>query len=80
MGVMVGVTTVTTGSDTVRLKEVVRDIPPPVPVTVMGNVPAGVVDTVVVTVRVEEHDGPQDGFERDAVAPFGRPETEKETD
>jgi hypothetical protein len=68
-----------TGSDTVRLKEVVRDILPPVPVTAMGNVPAGV-ELLVVTVTVEEHDGPQDPFERDALAPLGTPETANETD
>jgi hypothetical protein len=76
---MVGVATVLTGSETVRLKEVDRDIPPPVPVTAMVNVPAGV-ELLVVTVTVEEHDGPQDPFERDALAPLGTPETENETD
>lgn len=67
-----------TGLDTVRLKEVERDIPPALPVTAMGNVPAGV-ELLVITVKVEEHDGPQDAFEKDAVVPLGSPETKNET-
>ena len=64
---------------TIKLNEVVRDFPPPVPVTTRGNVPAGV-EVAVVTVKVEEHAGAQDRFEKDAFAPLGSPETEKETD
>ena len=66
-------------SVTVRLNEVVFDFPPPAPVTTSGKEPAGVA-ALVVTVRVDEQAGPQDGFEKDALAPLGSPETEKATD
>ena len=65
-------------SVTVRLKEVVFDFPPPVPVTTRGNVPAGV-EVPVVTVRVEEQVGLQDSIEKAALAPLGSPVTEKAT-
>ena len=67
-----------TGLDTVKLKVVERDMPPAFPVTAMGNVPAGV-ELLVITDKVEEHDRPQDEFEKDAFAPLGSPETKNET-
>ena len=66
-------------SVTVRLNAVVFDFPPPAPVTTSGKVPAGV-ETLVFTVRIDEQAGPQDGLEKDALAPLGNPETEKATD
>ena len=66
-----------TGSDTVRLKDVERDIPPPLPVTAMGKVPVGV-ELLVITVKVEEQDGPQDTVEKEELTPPGNPDTEKE--
>ncbi len=52
--------------------------PPPVPVTVMGNVPVGVA-TEVAMVKVVEQLGLQLAAENEAVAPEGSPETEKLT-
>ncbi len=63
---------------TVRLKVVVLVTPPPVPVTVIGNVPVGV-EREVVMVKVVEHVGLQLVGENEAVAPVGSPETEKLT-
>jgi len=63
---------------TVKLKVVVLVTPPPVAVTVIGKVPAGV-ELVVLTVRVEEQVGLQEADEKEAVAPVGRPEAEKVT-
>ena len=63
---------------TVKLNEVDRAFPPPVPVTTSGNVPAGV-DAEVVTVRAVEQAGPQEAFEKEPLAPAGKPLTEKST-
>src|SRR5206468_12887877 len=63
---------------TIRVKAVVLLSPPPVEVTVIGNLPAGV-DPLVAMVSGEEHVGLQEAKEKDPVAPEGRPETEKET-
>ena len=54
-------------------------MPPPEAVTVTFEVPAGVA-AVVVTVRVEEHAGLQEGMEKDPTAPAGNPETLNATD
>jgi hypothetical protein len=76
LGVIVGVVTV--GRLTVRLKEVVLVIPPPVAVIVIVDVPAGVA-LLVLMVKVVEQAGLHEADENDPVAPEGRPETEKET-
>ena len=60
------------------MNKVVFDFPPPAPVTTNGNVPAGV-DAVVMTVNIDEQAGPQDALEKVALAPLGKPETEKAT-
>jgi hypothetical protein len=73
---MVGVATV--GRLTVKLKLVVFVTPPPVAVTVIVEVPAGV-ELVVLTVRMEEQVGLQEADEKEAVAPVGRPEAVKMT-
>ena len=73
---MAGVTTV--GKLAVRLNAVVLVNPPPVAVTVMVELPAGV-ELVVLIVRVEEHPGLQEAEENEAVAPVGKPEAEKVT-
>ena len=52
--------------------------PAPAPVTVIVEAPAGV-EALVLIVRVVEHAGSQDGEEKEAVAPVGRPETMNET-
>ena len=65
-------------SATVRLNEVDFVLPPPTPVTTSGNVPAGV-EALVVTVRVDEQAGPQEGTEKDPLAPLGKPATENAT-
>ena len=75
-GLMVGVATV--GKLTFRLNVVVLATPPPVAVTVMVELPAGV-EPVVLMVRVEEQFGLQEGEEKEAVAPEGKPEAENET-
>jgi hypothetical protein len=62
----------------VRLNVVVLVIPPPVAVTVMVELPAGV-EAVVLMVMVEEQAGLQEAVENEAVAPVGRPEAENET-
>ncbi len=63
---------------TVRLKVVVFETPPPVPLTVMGYVPVGV-EVRVVMVNVAEQVGLQLPGENEAVVPAGSPEMEKET-
>ena len=63
---------------TVKVKLVVLVTPPPVPVTVIVEVPAGV-EPLVLTVSVEEQLRVQLAEEKEAVAPLGRPEVEKET-
>ena len=63
---------------TLRVKAVVLVRPPPVEVTVIGNLPAGV-DPVVAMVSAEEQVRLQEAKEKDPVASEGRPETEKET-
>ena len=77
LGLIVGVATV--GKLTVRLNEVVRVTPPPVADTVTADVPAGV-DPAGVMVNVEEQVGLQLAEENEAVAPEGKPATEKATD
>ena len=73
---MTGVATV--GKLTVRLNVVVLVTPPPDAVTVMVELPAGV-ELLVLMVSVEEQAGLQLVEEKEAVAPVGRPEAEKET-
>ena len=73
---MVGVATV--GRLTVKLKLVVFVTPPPVAVTMIVEIPAGV-ELVVLTVRMEEQVGLQEADEKEAVAPVGRPEAVKMT-
>ena len=63
---------------TVRVKLVVREREPAVPVTVIVDDPAGV-EVAVVTVNVVEHVGLHDPGEKEAVAPVGRPEAENVT-
>src|SRR5207249_763536 len=62
------------GALTVRVKLVVRVTPPPLPVTVMGKGPVGVLAEVV-RVRVVEHVGVHEGAEKEALAPVGSPES-----
>jgi hypothetical protein len=64
---------------TVKLKVVVLVTPPPVAVTVMVEVVAGVA-SVVLIVSVEVQAGLQLAAENDAVAPEGRPAAENATD
>src|SRR5438045_3911762 len=64
------------GALTVRVKLVVRVTPPPLPVTVMGKGPVGVLadrESVVEVTHVEVEDGRGEG----AVAPVGNPEAEE---
>jgi hypothetical protein len=79
LGLIVGVATVgvIVGELTVRLNVVALVTPPPVAVTVMVELPAGV--PLVLIVRVKEQVGLQLAEEKEAVAPLGRPEVEKET-
>ncbi len=63
---------------TVKLKSVVLVTPPPVPVTVMREVPAGV-DVMVEIVRVVEQVGEHAVGEKTALASVGSPEAEKDT-
>ena len=77
LGVMVGVATVG-AAFTVKLKVVVLVIPPPVAVTVIVEVAAGVA-RVVLIVSVEVQAGLQLAEEREGVAPDGKPATEKAT-
>jgi len=80
LGIIVGVaTTNATLALTLRVNAVVLVTPPPVDVTVIGKLPAGV-DPLVFTVSTVEQVGPQEAVEKDPVAPDGSPETEKATD
>ena len=73
-----GVATVATvGAFTVRLKFVVLVIPPPVAVTVIVEVPAGV-EVLVAIMRAVEQLGLQLFKEKDAADPVGRPDAENE--
>jgi hypothetical protein len=74
---MAGVATV--GKLTARLNVEVLVTPPPAAVIVMLELPAGV-ELLVLMVSVEEQVGLQLVEEKEAVAPEGSPETEKETD
>ncbi len=67
------------GGFTVNVKVVVWDREPAVPVTVIVEGPVGV-DAEVVKVIVDEHVGLHDPGEKEADAPLGRPEAEKDTD
>ncbi len=67
------------GAFTVNIKLVVWDRVPAAPVTVIVEVPVGV-DAEVVKVIVDEHVGLHDPGEKEADAPLGRPEAEKDTD
>jgi hypothetical protein len=79
LGVIVGVATVVTvGRLTVKLNVVVLVTPPPAAVTVTLELPAAV-ELLVLMVRVEEHAGLQLVEEKEAVAPVGKPETERVT-
>ena len=78
LGVIVGVATVD-ATPTLRAKAVVFVRPPPMEVTVIGKLPAGV-DPLVPIVTTVEQVGLQEAEEKDAVAPEGSPEAEKETD
>ena len=69
---------VVVGELTVKLNVVVLVTPPPVAVTVMLELPAGVKPLVLI-VSVEEQVGLQLAEEKEAVAPLDRPEVEKET-
>ena len=76
LGLIAGVATV--GKLTVKLNVVVLVTPPPVAVTVMLELPAGV-ELLVLMVSVEEQAGLQLVEEKEAVAPVGKPEAEKVT-
>ena len=76
MGLIVGVATV--GKLTVKLNIVVLVTPPPVAVTVMLELPAGV-ELFVLIVIVEEQAGLQLAEEKEALAPVGKPEAERVT-
>ena len=79
LGVIVGVATVeTTVELTVSVNAVVCVTPPPVDVTVIGKLPAGV-DPLVLMASVEEQVGLQEAEEKDPVAPEGSPEAVNET-
>ena len=75
-GVIVGLATVR-ASVTLRVKAVVLVTPPPVAVTVIGKLPAGV-DPVVLIVTTVEQTGVQEPDEKLAFAPEGSPEALKE--
>ena len=76
---MVGVATVAViGALTVSENVVVLVTPPPLAVTVIVEVPAGVVALVLI-VRVEEQVGLQDAEEKDSAAPEGSPDTVNDT-
>jgi hypothetical protein len=74
LGLIAGVATV--GKLTVKLNVVVFVTPPPPAVTVMVELPAGV-EVFVLIVIVEEQAGLQLVEENEAVAPVGKPETER---
>ena len=67
------------GAFTVNVKIVVRDREPAMPVTVIVDEPVGV-NAEVVTLNVDEQVGLHNAGEKEAVAPVGRPEAEKDTD
>jgi len=73
---MAGVATV--GKLTFKVNAEVLFTPPPVAVTVMLELPAGV-ELLVLMVSVEEQLGLQLVEEKEAVAPVGKPEAEKAT-
>ena len=77
MGVIVGVATVN-ASVTLSVKAVVLVTLPPVEVTVIGKLPAGV-DPVVFMFNTVEQVGVQETGVKAPVAPEGRPEALKET-
>jgi len=66
------------GTATVSTKLVVRVSPPPVAETVMVELPIGVVERVEMVMIVVQV-GEQEVGEKEAAAPVGRPEAEKET-
>jgi hypothetical protein len=66
------------GELTLRSNVVVLVTPPPVAVTVIVELPAGV-EVSVFTFKVEEHAGLQLTDENEAVAPVGNPEAAKTT-
>ncbi len=68
----------TVGKLTVKLNVAVLLTPPPVAMTVMLELPAGV-ELLVLMVSVEEQAGLQLVEENEAVAPVGKPEAEKVT-
>ena len=79
--IVVGETThdaVSTGTFTVSEKVEILESPPPVPVIVIVETPAGVEESVAM-VSVEEHVGLQEVGENDAVAPVGSPVAENVT-
>jgi hypothetical protein len=76
LGLIAGVATV--GKLTVKLNVVVLVTPPPAAVTVMLELPAGV-ELFVLMVIVEEQAGLQLVEEKEALAPVGKPETERVT-
>jgi hypothetical protein len=67
------------GAFTVNVNIVVCDREPAAPVTVIVEDPVGV-DADVVSVSVEEQVGLHEAGEKEAAAPDGRPDAEKETD
>ena len=76
---IIGVATVgTVGRLTVKLNVVVLVTPPPDAVTVTLELPA-VVELLALIVSVEEQLGLQLAEENEAVAPVGKPETERVT-
>ena len=78
MGVIVGVaTTSETGTVTLRMNAVVRVIPPPLDVTVIGKFPAGVDPLVVIVSTLEQVGLQEEEEEKDPTDPEGRPETLK---
>jgi hypothetical protein len=68
----------TVGKLTIKLNIVVFVTPPPVAVTVMLELPAGV-ELFVLMVIVEEQAGLQLVEEKEALAPVGKPEAERVT-
>src|SRR6266576_645166 len=80
LGVIVGVATVdATGALTIKVNAVVFVTPPPTALTVTVELPAEVAPLVLMA-SVEEQVGLHEAGEKDAVAPEGSPESEKETD
>jgi hypothetical protein len=70
--------TVVTGARTVSVKPVLLVIPPPLAVTAIGKLPVGI-ELVVLIFNALEQLGLQLADAREASAPLGNPETEKET-